>query len=275
MSKVPEEFWRAVEAIHSVVYFAPDDSYAGLGLRGFWRGYFASRAAALGTPGPELVTATFYGFAPGMVARAVPDVWALADREAVLAARSRLAASTLATAWPQEPTIADEVVALLDGLDLGGKPLAAAHLALPAPTSQTERLWHAVTVLRELHGDAHIAVLLGDRVDGCAANAWAVAAGLAPARLREVRGWSEAEWEQGLERLRGRGWVDRDDTLTESGRVARADVEARTHAVAEAALSEEARQQAVAVTEPLVALARAVGDAGLVPYPNPTAVERP
>jgi len=43
-----------------------------IGLRGFWRGYFASRSAALGSASAEFVTALFFGFAPGMVRRALP-----------------------------------------------------------------------------------------------------------------------------------------------------------------------------------------------------------
>ena len=43
-----------VESVHAVVCFAPEpqSAYAELGLRGFWRGYFASRAAPLGAAGP-------------------------------------------------------------------------------------------------------------------------------------------------------------------------------------------------------------------------------
>jgi hypothetical protein len=88
----PEQVRRLgglTETVHAVVYFAPEPvaGYAQLGLRGYWRGYFASRAAALGTPSPELVTATFAGFAPAFVARAVPGVWAIASAETLLRVR--------------------------------------------------------------------------------------------------------------------------------------------------------------------------------------------
>lgn len=73
-----------VESVHAVVYFAsePAAAYAELGLRG----YFASRAAALGQAGPELVTALFGGCAPDMVSRAVPQVWSIATPGQVQAA---------------------------------------------------------------------------------------------------------------------------------------------------------------------------------------------
>ena len=92
------ELWRALEAVHAVVYFAPDAKavYGELGLRGFWMGYFASRAAALGAPGPLLVTALFYGFAPRMVAKALPSAWEITEPARVLAARRALARSALA-----------------------------------------------------------------------------------------------------------------------------------------------------------------------------------
>jgi hypothetical protein len=97
---IQPQFWRAVEALHSVVYFADATSveYPAIGLRGFWRGYFATRAAALGTPGEELVTATFFGFAPAFVARAIPEVWELADRDEVIRARRTVATRALTDA---------------------------------------------------------------------------------------------------------------------------------------------------------------------------------
>ncbi|MCO7240256.1 hypothetical protein NH339_13575, partial [Aeromicrobium sp. CnD17-E] len=80
------DFWRSVEALHSVVYFAPDarERYEAVGLKGWWMGYAASRSAALGTPAAPVVVATFHGFAPRLVERAIPDAWRLADGDAVL-----------------------------------------------------------------------------------------------------------------------------------------------------------------------------------------------
>ena len=93
-------FWRAIEAIHDVVYFAPDarEQYETLGLKGYWMGYVASRSAALGTPGPSLVTALFHGFAPALIDRALPDAWTFADHDAILANRYDLACTSLAPA---------------------------------------------------------------------------------------------------------------------------------------------------------------------------------
>ena len=47
--------WTLFEPIHAVTYFAPEARAAleEAGLRGFWRGYFAGRAAPLGPAGPR------------------------------------------------------------------------------------------------------------------------------------------------------------------------------------------------------------------------------
>src|SRR3954465_2353481 len=102
------ELWRAIEAVHAVVYFAPEAAtvYADVGCRGWWMGYFASRAAALGPVSAEVVTALFFGFAPVLVERAIPDAWQLADREEVLTTRQRIPADALAQ--PLGPAAADE-----------------------------------------------------------------------------------------------------------------------------------------------------------------------
>jgi len=89
--------WEAVEPIHAVVYFAAEPAEAArqAGLKGFWMGYFAGRVAPLGPVPPEAVAAMAYGFAPAMVARAIPDAWRLADPRAVLGARTHGAAKAL------------------------------------------------------------------------------------------------------------------------------------------------------------------------------------
>ncbi len=58
--------WASFEPLHAVVYFAPEipEADRALGLKGFWMSYFAGRAAPLGPVGPEVVTATFFNFAP-------------------------------------------------------------------------------------------------------------------------------------------------------------------------------------------------------------------
>ncbi len=151
-----------VETVHAVVYFAPEPQaeYAALGLRGYWRGYFASRACALGPVGPELLTALLAGFAPGMVARAVPDVWSMAPPATVRQARLSGAVAALRRLVGDEQEGSVAAAAELTGrcvgeLRLAGRPMAAAHCAVPRPNDPWSALWHECTVLREYRGDGH------------------------------------------------------------------------------------------------------------------------
>ena len=92
--------WTLFEPIHAVTYFAPQarSAYEKAGLRGFWRGYFAGRAAPLGAAGAAVVTASFFNFAPAFVARAVPGVWELVTPDEAL--RIRVAGATEALQPP-------------------------------------------------------------------------------------------------------------------------------------------------------------------------------
>src|SRR5450759_5796707 len=119
-----------VESIHAVVYFAPEpqSAYAELGLRGYWRGYFASRAAPLGAAGPQLVTALFGGFARAMVTRSVPEVWAVASPQQVQAARLFGATAALRRLFNDDhlPTVAAAAALTsrrVHALPLPGRPM--------------------------------------------------------------------------------------------------------------------------------------------------------
>ena len=180
-------FWRLLEPIHGVVYFAADarERFDAVGLRGFWMGYFASRSAALGPVGPEVVTAAFYVFPPAMVERAIPAAWTRSSPEAVLAARATLADATLRRALgpradgPEVAVAAPLAVALASAAPLGGRTLAAAHAAVPTPAEEVPLggLWWAATVLREHRGDGHVAALLTAGVGPCEALVLAAATG--------------------------------------------------------------------------------------------------
>jgi hypothetical protein len=236
--------WRVTEPIHAMIYFVPEapERYAKLGV-GPGDGYFASRAAALGPVGPGVVAATFYNFDPGLVARAVPAVWALTSPAAILAARLDAADAALtrglgaaalaapemaeaaglarraaeaATAWPQ------------------GRPLFAAYAALAWPDRPHLVLWHAQTLLREFRGDGHVAALLTAGVSGLEALILHVASGEADERfLRVTRGWRREAWQAALDGLRERGLVNGEgNALTDAGAGLRAGIEATTDRLA-------------------------------------------
>lgn len=272
-------FWRAVNTLHAVVYFAPDAKprYEALGLKGYWMGYFASRGAALGTPGPELVTATFHGFAPDIVARALPDAWSMVDRDALLAERAAVARDALAPGLSglDVPAMTKRLAGVAAGLDVAGKPLAAAQSSLAAPQEPLEAFWHHLTVVREFRGDCHVAVLVAAGLDGVTSNVLQVAVGKAPEGQRQLRGWSEERWAAGEADLRARGWIDDQGVATETGQIARERIEDATHRSCEAFMATESTAHAVAVSDDLVAAARAVLASGNVAFPNPTGTARP
>lgn len=262
-------FWHAVETIHHVVYFSPGAraAFEAVGLKGTWMGYFASRSAALGTPGPEVVIATFHGFAPRMVHRALPIAWSLATRDDILDARYALARETIAPGFEgvDVTRLAAGLQAGLPGLELSGRPLAAGHVGLPAPSDDLGAVWHAATALREYRGDSHLAVLTAAGIDGVTANVLATAAGLTLPDQQRLRGWDDHEWEDAAAGLRERGWIDADDRITDAGIVARTQIESDTDRATAAGISAEAVEHFASVADLAVAASKGIVAAGIDP----------
>lgn len=229
------EMWTLFESLHMVTYFAPlaRETFEAAGLRGFWRGYFAGRAAPLGVVDAPLVTALFGVFAPAMVARAIPDVWTRATPGAALEARSAGAAAALRAVLPVggqgAATEANELLAVAAAaLDCTGRGLAAANAALPVPTGAVERLWQYVTLLREHRGDGHLGALVAAGLDGCEALVWRSALDMDRASLQPARGWTDEQWSAAQGRLVERGWLVSDGTATDTARQAQITIEAAT-----------------------------------------------
>src|ERR1019366_8687678 len=88
--QLARRMWTLFEPVHVVTYFTPEarSAFEDAGLRGFWLGYFAGRAAPLGAAAAAPVTGSFFSFAPSMVARALPGVWDLIAPADALAVRS-------------------------------------------------------------------------------------------------------------------------------------------------------------------------------------------
>ncbi|MET0822141.1 MAG: MarR family transcriptional regulator [Aeromicrobium sp.] len=263
-------FWHAVETIHHVVYFSPGakPAFEAVGLKGTWMGYFASRSVALGTPPPEVVIATFHGFAPRMVHRALPAAWQLATRDDILTARYALARETIAPGFADVDVaaLAEGLQAGLPGLDLAGRPLAAGHVALPVPGDDLGAVWHAASALREYRGDSHLAVLTAAGIDGVAANVLAVAAGMAMDGQQQLRGWTDDEWATGAESLRSRGWIGADDAITEAGIVARTQIETDTDHATAAGISPDAVSHLASVAPLAVTASKQIVAAGIDPF---------
>lgn len=244
-----------VESIHAVVYFAPEPqaAYVEMGLKGYWRGYFASRAAPLGAVGPELVTALFGGFAPAMVARALPTVWETASPRQVQAARQAGALAALRRLLDDHEDSVAEAADLtrqcVQALPLPGRPMAAAQAGSPRPSEPLEALWHDCTVLREHRGDGHLAavallglvwpephLLPGRQVD---------------AQQQQYRGWDDESWQRAADRMRG---CDTGELETLTDRLA---------APAYDVLTAAGRSQLARLLEPLARVASTD-----LPYPN-------
>jgi helix-turn-helix protein len=276
--------WTLFEPVHAVTYFTADSrsAYEQAGLRGFWRGYFAGRAAPLGAVNAAVVTASFFNFAPAFVGRAIPGVWELITPEEALRARLEGATAALrgllAGQEPEAAAAGDLLWRAAGELDFPGRVLSAANAALPVPEDGLARLWQAATVLREHRGDGHFAALAAADIDGCEAVALRCLMDLSRENMQPVRGWTDEAWDDALARLAARGWVDGAGgdgvlTLTAAGREAHAAVENATDWAAArpwAKLGPEATAEIAAALAPISAAC-----ASVLPFPSPIGLPAP
>jgi hypothetical protein len=280
--------WHRLEPLNAVTYFSPEckEGPERRGLKGFWMGYFANRAAPLGPVGPGEVEALFFNFHPHRVRRALPDAWDHLAPAEVLAGRQADAAVALRRLLPDGDAEAVAIDALpilhaaIDAAVAPGHPLFAANRDLSPPDDPVAALWLATTTLREHRGDAHVALLTAAGLDGCEVLVLFAASERVDADLfQRSRGWSADEWQAAIERLTARGLVAADGSLTDAGRRARDQLEAQTD---ELALAPYAHLGDDAVGRLLAALgpaARRVATSGDLIFPNPMglpdAVSRP
>ena len=231
--------WTMFEPVHDVTYFAPEalGAFTEAGLRGYWRGYFAGRAAPLGGTGAAVVTASFYNFAPAFVARAIPGVWELITPQEAMAVREAGAAASLRRLLGGREAEAAKAADLLwraaEDLDFAGRVLSAANSERPASGDPLTRLWQAATLLREHRGDGHFAALVAAGIDGCEAVVLRCAKDIARDLMQPARGWTDEQWGAAAARLTERDWIGEDGTLTGAGRVVHDAVETATDQAAE------------------------------------------
>ena len=254
---------RYLEPLHTLVYFVPENSerYAALGVTGGMRGYFASRSAALGQVPAEVVIATFYNFAPAQVRKAIPSVWDVTSPDAVLAARLEGADAAVRRLLPDDvgsdamARAAELAREATTALDVVGRPLFAAHAALPWPEPAHLQLWHAATLLREHRGDGHIAALVLEGLTGLEAAVSYVATGKSMPEdlMKATRGYSDEEWLAARARLQERGLLDGNGGLTADGQAMRDRIETQTDAAAVAPyahLGSEGTQELIELCRP-------------------------
>ncbi|GAB3011787.1 hypothetical protein GCM10023080_093130 [Streptomyces pseudoechinosporeus] len=219
---------NVLNPLHSAHYFSPDlgRELAALGVADRDAAYFAARAAAMGTVGAGVVTATFYNFRHELVAKHVPEVWRTASPQDVLAARARAADATLRRLLGDEAIGSREMaeaaqlaLRATEACVRTARPLYAAHADLPVPDEPHLALWHAATLLREHRGDGHLTVLLGAELDPVEAlvSHTATGKGMSPRWILATRGWRREDWDAAAGRLRERGLLDAEGELTTAG----------------------------------------------------------
>jgi hypothetical protein len=300
--------WTLFEPLHTISYFAQParSAFEQAGLRGFWRGYFAGRAAPIGRVGAAPVVAAFFSFAPRMVERALPAVWelitpaeALTVREtgAVAALRDLLGLRDIDPVPGPVVAVADRLAAAAEHVDVAGRTLGASNAALPVPAEPLARLWHAATVLREHRGDGHIAALVAADIDAPEALALRAGAYLSVmrrsasdqgnasegstgvsgsterAQMQPARGWTDDEWDAAATRLIGRGLLQPDGAATDDGTQLHRSIEAATD---QAAARPWARLNAAEIEDLAdLLLPIATACAVVLPFPNPVGVPAP
>lgn len=272
-SSTSRRLHRVLEPVHAMIYFAPEaaEEYEKLGLSGPAELYFPSRAAAMGVVPWQVVQATFFGFAPLAVQFGITDAWSKTTPADVLAARMRGVDRALRRIAPD---LIDDVGEALDlvrqacaGCEVAGRPLYAAHAALPEPPEPLLALWHGIALLREYRGDGHIAALVAAGITAPQAlvlNGSYQGKGMTQF-LQQTRAWSEDEWNTAAKQLAERGWVDGDGHLTDEGRAGREAIERLTDELALPPYEHLGQERADRLLELMTPLAKAVVAAGGLP----------
>jgi DNA-binding MarR family transcriptional regulator len=276
--------WMTLEPIHGMVYFSPlaGAAYEAIGLQGR-EGYFASRAAPLGTASAELVISTFFNFAPALVRSCIPHAWSQASPQAILAVRHQLVTDTLQQYCAEQAQSDDtkraaeiaKAIATDACRRIEGRPLFAAHAALAWPDDSNSALvlWHAQTLLREFRGDGHIAALVSEGLSGVDAHVSHIATGQMPVDLmRGTRSWEESDYQGSVDSLVERGLVERTSvngdsgiTLTSLGNAQRQRIEDLTDTLSAAPYLAAGETTCTELRRLARPLSQAIIDAGLSP----------
>ncbi len=215
------------------------EAFLALGMRNYWDGYFAGRAAPLGLAPAEVVHAVFYNFADGEVARHIPWVWDKTTPKEAIAVRESGSVATLRQRLgdradsPELVRIADLATRAAVNAPTEGRALYAGLRALDVPEEPLARLWHASTLLREHRGDSHNAVLVAHGIRGTEAHVLiALSLGMRPEEFDRTHHLPRAQLDEVVEELRGRSLLDAAGELTETGRETMERVESLTDELA-------------------------------------------
>ncbi len=260
-----------VEPIGTVTFSeVPNEEFLALGMRDYWDGYFAGRAAPLGLAPAEVVHAVFYNFADGEVARHIPWVWGKITPEEAIAVRERGSAAALRrmlgelAGSPGLVRVADLATRAAVSAPIEGRALYAGLRALDVPEEPVARLWHAATLLREHRGDGHNAALVAHGIGGTEAHVLlALTLGMRAEEFGRIHHLPKARLAAVVDGLRDRGLVDADGGFTDAGRETRERIEALTDELAAPAydvLGADELDELIAGLEPVAAAISAFGD---------------
>ncbi|WP_433790046.1 SCO6745 family protein [Actinoplanes sp. CA-252034] len=260
--------FELVEPIGAVTFSdVPNEAFLAVGMRNYWDGYFAGRAAPLGTAPAEVVHAVFYNFADGEVARHIPWVWGrITPREAIVV-RERGSATALRRMIgeladsPGLARLAELATRAAVSAPTEGRPLYAGLRVLAVPDETVARLWHAATLLREHRGDGHTVALVAHGIGGTEAHVLlALALGMRAEEFGRVHHLPRPQLAAVVDGLRAGGLVDADGGLTTAGRQTRERIEALTDELAAPpyeVLTPDELDELIAGLEPVAAAVRA------------------
>jgi len=258
--------FELVEPIATITFSeVPNEAFLALGMRNYWDGYFAGRAAPLGLAPAEVVHAVFYNFADGEVARHIPWVWGKTTPVEAIAVRERSSATALRQKIgeladsPALVHVADLATRAAVSAPTEGRALYAGLRALEVPREPVARLWHAATLLREHRGDGHNAALLAHGIGGIEAHVLlALSLGMRAEEFGRIHHLPKTQLAAVVDGLRGRGLVDAAGGYTNAGREIRERIEALTDTLATPAydvLSAAELDELIAGLEPIAAAA--------------------
>jgi hypothetical protein len=256
--------FELVEPIATVAFSeVPNEAFLALGLRNYWDGYFAGRAAPLGLAPAGVVHAVFYNFADGEVARHIPWVWEKTTPEEAIAVRERSSAAALRQMIGKLADsaslvrVADLATQAAVSAPTEGRALYAGLRALDVPEEPLARLWHAATLLREHRGDGHNAALVAHGIGGTEAHVLiALSLGMRAEEFDRIHHLAMAQLAAVVDGLRGRGLVNAAGGLTDAGQETRKRIETLTDELAAPAyevLSADELDELVAGLEPIAA----------------------
>ena len=227
-----------VEPIGVIPYSAdePNEAMFALGFTTYWDTYFAGRAAPLGSSVPaEVVHALFYSFAPGEVARHIPEVWSTTTPEAAIAARQRGCADALRQILgdlldtPGSIRAVELLTKAATSAPIDGRPMYAALRTVPLPEDPVTRLFHAASLLREHRGDGHIAALMAEGISGLEAHVLlALDIAIPATTFGRIHHLPAALLTDLIDGMKDRGLITDESTFTPAGRQLKDRVEALT-----------------------------------------------